>query len=227
MKREFITTGFLIACLYSSKAFATSGDLFECQGLGDAQIYVEIDTFDDKMARHYVVIDRINYPDAEPPSMTPLKSSGGDDNRVYTGQNITFNMAGSMGTVVEGRDAVTCRTIDPSFIQPPRISERTFHPRLKDWQPTPNNQWNFQSMDKSAVSWGGRMRAGPGLTFTQTASLSRGQNLRIISQTDKTYLDRPWFQVRLENDDKGYVWGGILCSLDSGVDGTFNHNNCK
>jgi hypothetical protein len=63
-----------------------------------------------------------------------------------------------------------------------------------------------------AGSWGGIVRDGPGQSYRKVDSLDEGQEVTLMARTDVMENGFPWFKIAYGKDEKGYQWGGILCS---------------
>lgn len=67
-------------------------------------------------------------------------------------------------------------------------------------------------------SYGGRLRAGPGLDFPQVGNLSEGAPVTLIRNTGISMHGYDWFLVDLEGR---YQWGGLLCSVGRHIPGVY------
>lgn len=72
-----------------------------------------------------------------------------------------------------------------------------------------------------AGSWGGKVRAGPGMEFAQVASLKEGDSVVLLSVTDVEMNGYLWFRIQYGGGREGFQWGGILCAKDVWVEGLF------
>lgn len=70
-------------------------------------------------------------------------------------------------------------------------------------------------------SLGGKLRAGPGTRYQQTGSLREGDWLTIIRNTGVRFDGYDWFEVALDNGQRGFQWGGIMCANGARFDGIF------
>lgn len=61
-------------------------------------------------------------------------------------------------------------------------------------------------------SLGGKLRDGPGLTSRQTGSLSEGTWITILANTGVRMDGYDWFEVSTDSGQRGFQWGGIMCS---------------
>ncbi|MEP3476544.1 MAG: MliC family protein [Hyphomicrobiales bacterium] len=73
---------------------------------------------------------------------------------------------------------------------------------------------------RQAKSWGGKVRSGPGQHYKKKASLKEGEWITLLERTDKMFQDRPWFKIKYRGRI-GYHWGGIVCSVGTYVEGTY------
>lgn len=79
-----------------------------------------------------------------------------------------------------------------------------------------------------AGSWGGKVRAGPGMQYDQIGSLRNGDPVKLLEKTAVIKDGYPWFRISYNGTKTGYQWGGILCGFDSPIAGTFrvcDHDN--
>lgn len=72
-----------------------------------------------------------------------------------------------------------------------------------------------------AGSWGGKVRAGPGMEYAHVTSLKEGDSVDLIGLTDVEMNGYPWFHIQYRGGSEGYKWGGILCAKDIWVEGLF------
>ena len=72
-----------------------------------------------------------------------------------------------------------------------------------------------------AGSWGGIVRNGPGQSHARVASLREGERVSLLFNTGVMWNDYPWFLIRFRNGELGFQWGGILCRLETPVEGVF------
>lgn len=72
-----------------------------------------------------------------------------------------------------------------------------------------------------AGSWGGKVRTGPGSSFKQVAGLKEGDTVTIVENTGVQMNGFPWFKIEFGDGQSGYKWGGVLCSRNTKVKGTF------
>lgn len=65
--------------------------------------------------------------------------------------------------------------------------------------------------DLSALSYGGVLRAGPGMDSRKKASIRLGQRIELLEATGIWTDDYQWFKIRTASGT-GYHWGGIFCT---------------
>ncbi|WP_420413522.1 SH3 domain-containing protein [Roseibium sp.] len=65
---------------------------------------------------------------------------------------------------------------------------------------------------QQGISYGGKVRAGPGLQYGQIGSLRDGDRIRIVGATGVMMDGYEWFQIRYRNGRTGFQWGGLMCS---------------
>jgi hypothetical protein len=64
-----------------------------------------------------------------------------------------------------------------------------------------------------AGSWGGIVRDGPGQDHRKLDSLEEGERISLMGRSDVVVDGYPWFKIWYRGERKGYMWGGILCSV--------------
>lgn len=62
------------------------------------------------------------------------------------------------------------------------------------------------------ISYGGKVRSGPGLQYRQVGSLRDGDTVRILGGSGVMMNGYEWFQIRYRNGRTGFQWGGLMCS---------------
>ncbi|TYC52857.1 SH3 domain-containing protein [Rhodobacterales bacterium] len=78
-----------------------------------------------------------------------------------------------------------------------------------------------QGAGTPGLSLGGKLRSGPGTNFRQVGSLQEGQRLTILRNAGVSYNGFDWFEVKTANGQRGFQWGGIMCSAGQRIDGIF------
>ncbi|MEM8555430.1 MAG: lysozyme inhibitor LprI family protein, partial [Pseudomonadota bacterium] len=77
---------------------------------------------------------------------------------------------------------------------------------------------------QSARSWGGLLRAGPGLTEASVGSLAVGTEISLLEDTSLTMNGSNWFLIEYSGGT-AFQWGGIICAVGRPVVGT--NNTCN
>ncbi len=72
-----------------------------------------------------------------------------------------------------------------------------------------------------AGSWGGKVRAGPGMEYQQIGSLQNGDRVQLLENTGVMMNGYPWYRISFFGGRLGYKWGGILCGYGNSIGGTF------
>lgn len=72
-----------------------------------------------------------------------------------------------------------------------------------------------------AGSWGGIVRAGPGMNFPKVTSLKEGDPVTVIENTGVMMNGYPWFKITYGAKKTGFHWGGIMCAVGAPRDGLF------
>ena len=75
-----------------------------------------------------------------------------------------------------------------------------------------------------ALSWGGNLRAGPGMNFAGVGSLREREPITIIQDSGVSMNGSNWFLVRTQRGQQAYHWGGIMCVPGAMVQGVYG--NC-
>ena len=74
----------------------------------------------------------------------------------------------------------------------------------------------------AAASWGGVVRATPGMDGQSLDSLGEGEAVHIIENTGVTMNGYTWFKIQYRGNRVGYQWGGIICGRNEPIDGAFS-----
>jgi hypothetical protein len=72
-----------------------------------------------------------------------------------------------------------------------------------------------------AGSWGGVVRAGPGMNFAKVTSLKEGDPVTVIENTGVAMNGYPWFKITYGGNKTGFHWGGIMCAVGAPREGLF------
>ncbi|WP_346908917.1 SH3 domain-containing protein [uncultured Roseibium sp.] len=78
--------------------------------------------------------------------------------------------------------------------------------------PPPTVLGGPEQLNHVGQSLGGRLRSGPGTNYPQIGNIEDGTYLTILSNTGVSFDGYDWFEVALDNGQRGFQWGGILCS---------------
>lgn len=69
-------------------------------------------------------------------------------------------------------------------------------------------------------SWGGVVRAGPGMDHERNSSLAEGTPITVVRNTGVTMNGYDWFEITYPGGS-GFQWGGIVCA-DTELPGSFS-----
>jgi hypothetical protein len=84
-----------------------------------------------------------------------------------------------------------------------------------------NAQRDTQDDTMRGVSYGGVLRAGPGMKYAKVASLQEGDPIDILEDTGIWFNEYKWYRVQTHRGS-GYHWGGIFCvEADTQIEGIF------
>ena len=72
-----------------------------------------------------------------------------------------------------------------------------------------------------AVSLGGNVRSGPGIDFARSGSLAYGAPISSVTATGVIFDGYEWFEIEDAGGQRGFHWGGIMCSLNADLPGVF------
>ncbi len=73
-----------------------------------------------------------------------------------------------------------------------------------------------------AASGGGIVRGGPGTNYRRLGSLRQFEPVTVVAVTEVIMNGYPWFEILYRGGRRGYQWGGIICSTDRPLAGTFD-----
>ena len=75
-----------------------------------------------------------------------------------------------------------------------------------------------------AVStYGGVVRSGPGMEYSNVVSMYKGDPVALIAVTDAEMDEFAWFQIRYRDGLNGYALGGLLCPREAAIEGIKEH----
>ena len=80
------------------------------------------------------------------------------------------------------------------------------------------NEANAEDPGNAGGSYGGKVRSGTGMEFSQVASLSKGDLVTLVENAGSVMNGYPWFKISYTDGKTGalrvgYQWGGLLCSF--------------
>ncbi|MEM7692843.1 MAG: SH3 domain-containing protein [Pseudomonadota bacterium] len=127
--------------------------------------------------------------------------------------------------VIEGQiDSGFCGTGTIRLTEVPGTCGRADAPPPIDdgaGDPPSDPTWaNNQGLPVSGRSYGGIVRAGPGLNFNRVTSLGEGAPITLLRDTGVAMNGYNWFEIQYRGGRTGYQWGGILCA-DTEITGGF------
>lgn len=71
-------------------------------------------------------------------------------------------------------------------------------------------------------SFGGNLRAGPGMNFADVGSTYDGQPMTLLADTGVYMGNYSWWIVQLQNGQQAHQWGGLLCAPGQFIQGLYN-----
>lgn len=77
------------------------------------------------------------------------------------------------------------------------------------------------SLTVPGLSLGGKLRSGPGTNHAQVGSLQEGIRITILRNTGVRFNGYDWFEIAAGNGQRGFQWGGIMCSNGQAIAGIF------
>lgn len=54
------------------------------------------------------------------------------------------------------------------------------------------------------------VRSGPGTKFKKVGTAKKGEKFAVLERSKERYRDKPWYKIRLENGNEGWVWSGSV-----------------
>lgn len=72
-----------------------------------------------------------------------------------------------------------------------------------------NGQWSDYAKQTGKAS--GNIRAMPSASSEKIASFANRTNVAILKNTDEFMDGFFWYQVQLDDNRRGYIWGALLC----------------
>ncbi len=80
-------------------------------------------------------------------------------------------------------------------------------------------------INRNGFSFGGKLRSGPGTMFSQAASVREGSPITIVSNSGVDFEGYDWFEIKTENGQRGFQWGGLICARGERLRGTVQECN--
>ena len=88
-----------------------------------------------------------------------------------------------------------------------------------------NTNKNEVEYPLKGISWGGKVRSGPGLDYPQVGSLIEGETIKLLENTEVWMDGFVWFRILYQGSEVGYKWGGILCAFDDRLEGIYSEKS--
>lgn len=155
------------------------------------------------------VITQLSTGMTEAARFDPLPSSGGTTRFGSASPAMEFVVAG-------GNAAYLMDTF--SMQQIPCVYLRSVAPG------TPTPPVSGYGAPYAAFSYGGNLRAGPGMNYADVGGTREGQPITLLRETGVWMNDYMWYEVQLASGQIAYQWGGIICARGTTAPGTFT--NC-
>jgi len=204
---KFVTAGIfaLSAIVAANPAQASLNDQFVCDPAGDGEHLVIMSSRDtSKASVHYSSIGENG--EGATVAHTPLtaayvypetgsKYTGGE--YIFYTTNTAAMLVYGVGTGNEGH--VGCRVAG----EPDEDGAG---------EATTDAAGGGDAIAIRAKSWGGKLRGGPGVEYSQTGSLHEGARVTLLQNTGVKWNGYDWFRIRTADGKEAFQWGGILCS---------------
>ena len=201
------------ASLMPLSAQAWPGQLLYCGDAGDAEVYVEFDLFDARLARYYVTVPG-GY--GGPPIATVLTSEDDGPVREFSAEKILLTVAPGGISLVDTSERMECV-----------LADRSEHVVLPGFAlPEAVEDWTEIAINRPGRSWAGILREGPGMDYDRITSLVLDQEIALLARTNVEMNNYDWYRIELQDGTVGYKWGGILCDPSGVETGTFNEDGC-
>ncbi len=207
---RFAGLGVVFATLINSApAIASFDDQFVCNAVGDGHHIVVISSADPSNASVQFSLgeDHQPRPDGFKGHVIPMQQVISGSGVKYAGLGHIFHAKGAYGVLDMASVSVSC----------------TLASEEVDGQTDREAEEN--ALNIPARSYGGKVRAGPGMEFTQIASLREGDPVTLLTNTGETMNGYDWFMILMANGEIGYQWGGLLCSDALHPPGIFGGRN--
>ena len=187
---------------FAAPAHASFDDQYVCDSIGDTDLLVVISSRDNASA--FVQFSSGDGTEEGEPTPEPMRQLPSGSGIKYAGMGVIFHAKGGEGILETEAGSTICRF----------AGEET-------------DEWaESQSLEAAAWSWGGIVRAGPGMRFDRVTSLREGAPVTLLVNTGEVMNGYPWFMIRLASGNEAYQWGGILCTDDPQIEGTYLGDGC-
>ncbi len=214
---KFITSGIIglasMAALPTA-AHASFDDQFVCESIGDIDLLVVISSRDSSNAS--VQFSSGDGTEEGEPTLEPMRQVVSASGMKYAGLGLIFRSKGGEGILETEAGSTSCRF----------AGEEAPDPMPDSGDEETDAYAESQSLEAPATSWGGVVRAGPGMHFNRVTSLREGDPVMLLVNTGEEMNGYDWFFIRLPDGREGYQWGGILCTEAPQIDGTFAGEGC-
>ena len=206
MKKSIFCSTFAIAAtMIPSLAIASFDDQFRCEPVGDGQYVITISAKDANKASVYYDIQKegVVMPPAPLISLTAAYNYPESGARYVGGEymllttNRTAVLLYGIGTKQEGHTECGMDSVQSED---------------GAGEATPDAAGEPIKMNVRGRSWGGKLRAGPGMKYDKIGSLGEGDRVTLLENTGVEMNGYNWFKIRRSNGQEGYKWSGILCS---------------
>src|SRR6056297_1703882 len=194
----------VVACgLTAGAASASETVEFRCTALGDGaySVYISPETPDTAIAV-YVLSGGLGGRSGDIVLDRTVTASGFG----YTGEGLEFRGKGDVATLTDNDLESTCVVYEASG---------------EDGTGEATQNAAGSPLPAAAMALGGNIRSGPGTENARVGSISQGAPITLEENTGVMLDGYPWFFIREENGDTGYVWGGIICAPQGGVTGVY------
>ncbi|MDN3646346.1 MliC family protein [Pontixanthobacter aestiaquae] len=210
---SLVTMGGLM--LLPTPAYASFDDQYMCDALGDADALVVISSENSANASVQISVTHDGGMEGEV-SVIDMRQIPAASGMKYAGLGYVFHAKGPEGILETEAGSTTCRF----------AGEEAPDEMSGSGDEETDAYAESQSLEAPATSWGGIVRAGPGMEFDRVTSLREGDPVTLLVDTGEEMNGYRWFMIRLSDGTEAYQWGGILCTEAPQIDGTFAGEGC-
>ncbi|MXO91909.1 MliC family protein [Pontixanthobacter aquaemixtae] len=186
---------------FSAPAHASFDDQFVCERIGDVDVLVVISARNDADA--YVQFSSGDGTEEGEPTTEPMRQIPSGSGIKYAGMGVIFHAKGNEGFVETELGSGMCS--NPAGETDEAAEEAALNIRAR--------------------SYGGIVRAGPGMEFDRVTSLQEGDPVTLLVNTGEHMNGYDWFMIMLPDGEIGYQWGGLLCSDELHPPGIYGGRN--